>query len=118
MKNKLATKKLEKRGIDIEKLSLDGSMNYILQIFKDKDELGNTYIEYDVYQPRKNHIHHAIEMVNESKLNEIHKQIIETIERLKIAQILFQDFLDGKRDDVYYWQADDEDKLRYLGILK
>lgn len=118
MEAQLNTKELEERGVDIKKLSFLGSLNYMVQIFKETDENGDTYVEYDVYQPRKNRIYHNAEHIDESRMNEIRKEIAETIERMKIAEILLQDFLDGKRNDVYYWQGDDEDTLRNNDELK
>lgn len=87
--------------INKDKLTHMGSMNYILQVFKDEDEEGK-FVRIDQYQPRRNlvwsgEIHEAQARV----------EIEETIERMKIAIMLFQEFLDGKRDYVYYWQLDE-----------
>ena len=39
---------------------------------------------------------------------ELKPQVEETIERMKIAISQMEEYLEGKRDSVYYWQFDDE----------
>jgi len=86
--------------IDKSKLTHIGSMNYILQIFSEKysDE-----VTVDQYQPRKNRVWNG-EMTKE----ELKPQVEETIERMKIAITQMQEYLEGKRDTVYYWELENE----------
>jgi hypothetical protein len=86
--------------IDRKKLTLSGSMNYILQIFSEKD---SEEVEVGQYQPRRNEVWHG--MMTKEKVK---PQVEETIERMKIAISQLQEYLDGKRDIVYYWQFEDE----------
>jgi len=86
--------------IDKSKLTFMGSMNYILQVFSEKD---SEEVRVDQYQPRKNKV-----WSGEMDKEEVRPQIEETIERMKIAITQFQEYLDGKRKNVYYWQLDDE----------
>lgn len=86
--------------INAEKLSFIGSMNYIVQVW---NEEGTDVVTVDQYQPRKNKI-----WTSEMTLEEVKPQIEETIERMKIAIQHFQEFLDGKRSNVYYWELEDE----------
>jgi hypothetical protein len=87
--------------INKKKLTFLGSMNYILQIFSEKD---SDNVKVDQYQPRKNWVR-TCEMTKE----ELKPQVEETIERMKIAINQLQEYLDGKRDTVYYWQLEKED---------
>lgn len=87
--------------IDKSKLTHMGSMNYILQVHSDDDM---EMVTVDQYQPRKNYIRNC-----EMTKNEVRPQIEETIERMKIAITHFQEYLDGKRDTVYFWQLENED---------
>jgi len=87
--------------IDKSKLTHMGSMNYILQVFSDDDM---EMVTVDQYQPRKNYIWQG-----EMTKNAVRPQIEETIERMKIAITHFQEYLDGKRDNVYYWELENED---------
>ena len=86
--------------IDKSKLTFVGSMNYILQIFSEKD---SDEVQVDQYQPRKNEVWTWI-MTKE----ELKPRVEETIERMKIAIMQMEEYLDGKRDTVYYWEFDDE----------
>lgn len=94
-----------KTQIDESKLTHMGSMNYILQVWGNSKT--NEDVEVDQYQPRKNRIWRGSLSSREAK-----EQVQETMERMKIAIELMQDWLDGKIDRVYYWQYDDEDKKR------
>ena len=86
--------------IDKTKLTHVGSMNYILQVFTPKDSVK---AQVDQYQPRRNRVWSGTMDKEEAKV-----QIEETIERMKIAITLFQEYLDGKRDSVYYWEFDEK----------
>lgn len=86
--------------IDRSKLTFGGSMNYILQIWGHKKTKTATV---DIYHPRKNNIWNG-----ELSEDELRPQIEETIERMKIAIKHFEEYLDGKRDSVYYWELEDE----------
>lgn len=65
-------------------------MNYILQIFSEKD---SDVVQVDQYQPRRNKVWSGT-MTKE----ELKPQVEETIERMKIAINQMQEYLDGKRD--------------------
>ena len=84
--------------IDETKFTHRGSMNYILQIFSEKD---SDEVRVDQYQPRRNTI-----WTGEMTKQELKPQVEETIERMKIAITQMQEYLDGKRDTVYYWELD------------
>ena len=84
--------------IDETKFTHRGSMNYILQIFSEKD---SDEVRVDQYQPRKNYV-----WTGEISKEELKPQVEETIERMKIAITQMQEYLDGKRDAVYYWELD------------
>ncbi len=86
--------------VDKSKLTFRGSMNYIVQIFSNKED---KMVRVDQYQPRKNKI-----WTGEISKDELRPQIEETIERMKIAINQMQEYLDGGRDTVYYWQLDNE----------
>lgn len=86
--------------IDKSKLTHVGSMNYILQIFS---EPGSDFAQIDQYHPRKNSV-----WSGEMDKEELRPRVEETIERMKIAIQHFQEYLDGKRDTVYYWELEDE----------
>lgn len=86
--------------IDKSKLTHSGSMNYILQIFSEKD---SDTVQVDQYQPRRNRV-----WSGEMTKKEIEPQVEETIERMKIAINHLQEYLDGNRGDVYYWQLENE----------
>lgn len=88
--------------IDKSKLTFVGSMNYILQIFSEKD---SDEVTVDQYQPRRNRV-----WTGTMTKEELKPQVEETIERMKIAIMQMEEYLQGKRDTVYYWQFDDEDK--------
>lgn len=88
---------VDKNEINTNVLTHVGSMNYILQVWKTK----NGDVAVDQYQPRKNKI-----WSGEMSDSESRQQIIETMERMKIAIELMQEYLDGKRDYVYYWEFD------------
>ena len=88
--------------IDKSKLTFVGSMNYILQIFAEKD---SDEVQVDQYQPRKNRV-----WTGTMTKDELKPKVEETIERMKIAIMQMEEYLQGKRDTVYYWQFDDEDK--------
>jgi len=94
--------KKEKLSLEIkkEKLSYFGSMNYVVQIFSKKD---SDKAQVDIYQPRRNKA-----FTEFTTKEELRPQVEETIERMKIAIQQMQEYLDGKRDIVYYWQLDDE----------
>jgi hypothetical protein len=83
-----------------------GSMNLILQIWGNVNTGNEDNEEWrvtaDQYQPRRNRVWNG-------DFNDKEQFIInvkDTIERLKIGQQLLQDWLDGKIDDVYYWDLD------------
>lgn len=86
--------------IDKSKLTPVGSMNYILQIFSEKD---SDEVQVDQYQPRKNSV-----WTGTMTKEELRPQVEETIERMKIAIMQMEEYLQGKRDTVYYWQLDEE----------
>jgi len=86
--------------VDKSKLTFVGSMNYILQIFAERD---SDEVQVDQYQPRKNRVWSGT-MTKE----ELKPQVEETIERMKIAIMQMEEYLQGKRDTVYYWEFDDE----------
>lgn len=88
--------------INKSKLTFVGRMNYILQIFSEKD---SDEVTVDQYQPRKNRV-----WTGTMTKEELKPQVEETIERMKIAIMQMEEYLQGKRDTVYYWQFDDEDK--------
>jgi hypothetical protein len=87
--------------IDKSKLTFIGSMNYILQIMPDDEDPNNIFV--DQYQPRRNKVWSG-EMTKE----ELKPQVEETIERMKIAILQMQEYLDGKRNHVYYWELPNE----------
>jgi hypothetical protein len=87
--------------IDMTKMTHIGSMNYILQVWQDDED--ETKVTVDQYQPRKNII-----WTGEMDKTEAVTQIQETMERMKIAIQLFQDFIDGKITHVYYWEVDEK----------
>jgi len=86
--------------IDKSKLTHSGSMNYILQIFSEKD---SDEVTVDQYQPRRNKVWN-VEMTKQ----EVKPRVEETIERMKIAITHLQEYLEGKRDTVYYWELENE----------
>ena len=86
--------------IDKSKLTHKGSMNYILQIFSEKD---SDEVQVDQYQPRRSTV-----WSGEMTKKELKAQVEETIERMKIAITHLQEYLEGKRDTVYYWQLENE----------
>lgn len=85
--------------IDESKLTVMGSMNYIVQVWKYEEK---DMVQVDQYQPRRNRV-----WSGEMPKEEAHQQITETIERMKIAIQLFEEFLAGKREYVYYWEYED-----------
>jgi hypothetical protein len=87
--------------IDKSKLTFMGSMNYIVQVFSSDDDPETVIV--DQYQPRRNKVWHG-----EMTKDEVRPQIEETIERMKIAITQFQEYLDGKRTHVYYWEEENE----------
>lgn len=91
-------------NIDTTKLTFIGSMNYLLQAFKDEENPDICYV--DQYQPRKNKI-----WSGELDTERVKKDFAETIERMKIAQKLMQDFIDGKTNKVYYWDLENESEI-------
>lgn len=90
---------MEKLQHNPEKLTHIGSMNYIVQVWRHQDGT----MSFDQYQPRKNRIWRE---ENDPDTEQVTASVEETIERMKIAINLFQEFLDGKRDTVYYWEED------------
>lgn len=86
--------------IDKRKLTHIGSMNYILQIFSEKD---SDEVQVDQYQPRRNRV-----WTGEMTKEELKPQVEETIERMKIVITHLQEYLEGKRDTVYYWELENE----------
>jgi hypothetical protein len=86
--------------IDKSKLTHIGSMNYILQIFSEKD---SDEVTVDQYQPRRNRV-----WTGEMTKEELKPQVEETIERMKIAITQMEEYLEGKRDTVYYWELENE----------
>jgi len=91
---------MNKIEIDKSKLTHIGSMNYILQIFSEKD---SDEVQVDQYQPRRNKI-----WTGEMTKEELKPRVEETIERMKIAISQMEEYLEGKRDTVYYWQIENE----------
>ena len=87
--------------VDKKLLTFEGSMNYIVQVWWDEHEPDVCGV--DIYHPRRNDV-----WTGEVSKEEADEKIRETMERMKIAITQFQEFLDGKRDSVYYWQLDDE----------
>lgn len=93
--------------IDKSKLTFHGSMNYLLQV---KPKFGDpNMVTFDLYLPRKNRIHS-----DECYKEEIRPRVEEAMERMKIAIQLMQEYLDGTREEVYFWQEDNEDRERLL----
>lgn len=90
--------------VDKSKLTHIGSMNYILQIFSEKD---SDEVQVDQYQPRRNRV-----WTGSMTKEELKPQVEETIERMKIAIMQMEEYLQGKRDNVYYWELEDE-KMSY-----
>jgi hypothetical protein len=88
-----------KLEIDESKLTFLGSMNYIVQVHRSPEG----EITADQYQPRRNKI-----WTGEFSDVEIREGIEETIERMKIAINQFNEFLEGTRDSVYYWELEKE----------
>ena len=86
--------------IDKSKLTHIGSMNYILQIFSEKN---SDEVRVDQYQPRRNRV-----WTGEMTKEELKPQVEETMERMKIAITHLQEYLEGKRDTVYYWELENE----------
>jgi hypothetical protein len=82
--------------IDQEKLTFLGSMNHIVGARK----LENGSVELTNYQPRKE----RVVLYIEENPEKVKKAIEESIERLKIAITLFEEFLNNERDLVYYWE--------------
>lgn len=97
---------LKSIGVDVSKLTSLGTMNYVLQVFSETDKDGNKTFEFDNYMPRKNLVWHGSS--DDMSYNELISNLEETKERMKIAIQMIQDFIDGKRDYVYYWQGDSE----------
>lgn len=87
--------------VDESKLTFEGSMNYILQIMPDDEDPDEIYVNQ--YQPRRNKV-----CVGAMNKEELIPQVEETIERMKIAISHLQEYLDGKRDYVYYWEKEKE----------
>lgn len=88
--------------IDKSKLTFRGSMNYIVQVFDDESD--PSLVTIDQYQPRKNKVYSGT-----MSKREVKEQIRETIERMKIAIGLFEEYLEGKREYVYYWELENEE---------
>lgn len=93
----------DKLVYDVNKFTHRGSMNYILQIWGNVNN--EEEVTVDQYQPRRNCIWHG-EMSTESAK----EQVVETIERMKCAINLMQDWLDGKVNEVYYWETEEDRK--------
>lgn len=81
--------------VDKTKLTFIGCMNYTVQVFRNKNTATCTVSQY---QPRRNKV-----WTHEVEEDEAVASISETIERMKICISQMQEFLDGKRDSVYYW---------------
>ena len=105
---------MEKLDYNKDVLTLSGSMNYLVQIFDEKDEsdeeddfaIPHGMVQVNIYQPRKNNV-----WSGQIDREEAREKIIETIERMKIAINHFQEYLDGERNTVYYWEnKEDENK--------
>lgn len=102
---------MEKLDYNKDVLTLSGSMNYLVQIFDEKDESDEDFendgtVQVDIYHPRQNKV-----WSGQIDRKEAREKIIETIERMKIAINHFQEYLDGERDSVYYWEnKEDENK--------
>lgn len=90
--------------VDKSKLTFIGSLNYILQIFSTKD---SDEVQVDQYQPRKNRV-----WTGTMTKEELKPQVEETIERMKIAIMQMEEYLQGKRDIVYYWELDNEKPIQ------
>ncbi len=92
---------ITQKDINKDNLIPTGSMNLTMQIWGNingEDQQWNG----DIYQPRKNRVYNGDLEDKETLINSVK----DTIERLKIGQQLLQDWLDGKIDDVYYWDID------------
>lgn len=92
-------------NLDASKLTFEGSLNYIVQAQRWRDDDGILHFSFDNYMPRKNRIYHG---EDEDTYEDLIESMKETIERMKIAQRQMQDFIDGKNDFFYYWETDDE----------
>jgi hypothetical protein len=89
------------KPIDVTKLTFYGSMNNPVQVWLHDDDSSKATIHN--YMPRKNSI---VEI--EMDLDEAKVLIQEQIERMKIAICLFEEFLEDKRNHVYYWELEKE----------
>lgn len=89
------------KPIDVNKLTFMGSMNYPVQVWKNEEDPDTVRI-YN-YMPRKNAVC-EMDVTKEEAIVLIREQI----ERMKIAICQFEEFLEGKVDDVYYWQLENE----------
>lgn len=87
-------------NIDKSKLTFAGSMNYLLQARRTE----GGFVSIDNYMPRKNSI-----WSGEVEEKDAIYRMQETMERMKIAINLMQDFIDRKTDYVYYWELNNED---------
>ncbi len=109
--SELTVANAKKLGVDVTKLTLMGSMNYVVQAFREKnDETGEITFSYDIYQPRKNRIRSGDE--SSMSYEDLIISMKETLERMKIAERNIRDFIDGKTDVFYYWDCKDESYLQ------
>ncbi len=103
---------MTQKDIKKENLTTFGSVNLIMQVWGNvtgknihpytvEDEEDTEMYQIDQYQPRKNRV-----WSGKLSREEVRVNIKDTIERLKIGQQLLQDWLDGKIDNVYYWDLD------------
>lgn len=101
---------MTQKDINKNNLTSNGEMNLIMQIWGNinggeavKEQTDEEWaVTVDQYQPRKNRIWNG--ELNDKE--ELVANVKDTIERLKIGQQLLQDWLDGKTDNVYYWDLD------------
>lgn len=93
-------------NVDKEQLTFMGSLNYIVQAWRLKDDQGNvTGYSYDQYQPRRNRVWTGHDDMTEKELIE---QLKETKERMKIAMDMIDKFVAGEIDAFYYWEFENE----------
>lgn len=89
-----------RNSVNVENHTTFGEMNIILQVIKDDGE--ETYT-VDNYMPRKN----IVASLDGQTREEVIVSVKDTIERMKVGINLMQDFVDGKIDNVYYWEEEE-----------
>lgn len=100
-----AVEKAKELGINLDILTLNGSMNIIVNVAQDENNPRET--EVFRYLPRKQKITSVVQPTED-----IIPEVEESIERLKILQYLLQQWLDKKVRTVYYPELGEE---RYDG---